>query len=1225
VTASAATSVTASTATLNGNVTSAGGSDSGATITDRGFVYGTSSSLTINSNKTAVSGTTGSFTANITGLAGGTAYFFQAYASNAVGLTFSSPALSFSTTGTTPPTLTSTNSSVDGSFNITFADSAAWRANLTGITVGGVTLSTSAYSVSAGKIAFTPANDAADSLIRTPGSKTIVINSTTFSAASTSLTLLVGADNKLTITTQPTSPIMNGGTLATQPVVAIQDQYGNATTSTANIVANVGSGTWTIGGTTTKAGLSGTATFTDLIATSAAAVTGATISFSASGVPNGVTSGTFNLLQPTITAWTFENDSSTTATNSPAPSTGTGTADSIGMNLNGTAGCDVLAGVSGDTGVNGIANLTELWRIRSTTGGNGWTNTAGIGTQGAQFAASTAGYNSITVSFDWYTTTRGEANAQLQYTTDGSNWNNVPLSLGASYTGIAVLVNSSSANTVMGTYAHATAQGWFTNLTATISDAAAANNPNFAIRVVNASTGADCVDTAGTALNNTSGNWRFDNIIISGNAAPGISSSGALSAVNTTYGTASATPTSFTVSGVNMSAGITVTPPAGFELSQTAGGASGYAGSGSAITVGSSGTITSITVYVRLAATATVGSSPYSGNIICSSSGATSVNVATVSSTVNKKALTVTGASVTSRPYDGGTAVAMTGATLNGVVNSDPITLGSATSGTFASANVANNIAVSTSMTISGTGSGNYTLTQPSLTGNITKATATVVVTPYSVTYNGAAHTATVTSITGVNSETGAAVGSVALTTTHTLAGTYSSDSWSFTGIGNYNSIGSTPITDTINQATPSVTVTVGSYIYSGSSQGPNSVTTASSGSVTYSYVGTGGTTYSSSSTAPTGAGTYNVTATVAADANYNAASSSATAFTIGAKAASVTADAKTKTYGDVNPALTAVTNGAVNGDVINITLGTTATQYSSVGVSNITVTLGSNPNYTVSATNSTLTINPAGTFIGASSSANPSGYKAGVSFTATLPIDATGSVVFSSPGGPFSTNPVAGASTTSLSLGNLLRGTNLITVAYAGNGNYLGSTNTLNQIVTNHPPVALANNYSRSNLSGWKIAISDLLTNASDVIDGDTLTLAGVGTSTNLVTLDTTSLPGYVAYYNANPVADQFTYTVTDGFGGTNTATITLSYASTHPVTGTSSIAGITGTNPKVLTAYGIPNYSYITQRSTNLIDWVDIVTNAAATNGAITISDYFGDLGSNAPGSAYYRLKGQ
>ncbi|MCF6142570.1 hypothetical protein L1S34_14880, partial [Flavobacterium sp. K77] len=54
-----------------------------------------------------------------------------------------------------------------------------------------------------------------------------------------------------------------------------------------------------------------------------------------------------------------------------------------------------------------------------------------------------------------------------------------------------------------------------------------------------------------------------------------------------------------------------------------------------------------------------------------------------------------------------------------------------------------------------------------------------------------------------------------------------------------------------------------------------------------------------------------------------------------------VTADDKTKVYGDLNPALTAVVTGAVNGDTINYTLATSATQFSNVGAYPIVVTLG--------------------------------------------------------------------------------------------------------------------------------------------------------------------------------------------------------------------------------------------------------------------------------------------
>jgi hypothetical protein len=88
----------------------------------------------------------------------------------------------------------------------------------------------------------------------------------------------------------------------------------------------------------------------------------------------------------------------------------------------------------------------------------------------------------------------------------------------------------------------------------------------------------------------------------------------------------------------------------------------------------------------------------------------------------------------------------------------------------------------------------------------INKANATVVVTPYNVTYDINPHTATVASITGVNGETGATVGTVTLNTTHTDAGTYNTDSWSFVGTANYNNIASTTITDVINKAGLTIT-----------------------------------------------------------------------------------------------------------------------------------------------------------------------------------------------------------------------------------------------------------------------------------------------------------------------------------------------------------------------------------------------------------------------------------
>jgi hypothetical protein len=76
---------------------------------------------------------------------------------------------------------------------------------------------------------------------------------------------------------------------------------------------------------------------------------------------------------------------------------------------------------------------------------------------------------------------------------------------------------------------------------------------------------------------------------------------------------------------------------------------------------------------------------------------------------------------------------------------------------------------------------------------------------------------------------------------------------------------------------------------------------------------------------------------------------------------ASVTANNITRLYGQDNPALTAKVVGQVVGcDVVNYSLSTTASKTSEVGVYPITVTLGSNPNYSVSKTDGKLTINPA-------------------------------------------------------------------------------------------------------------------------------------------------------------------------------------------------------------------------------------------------------------------------
>ncbi|HKX87044.1 MAG TPA: YDG domain-containing protein [Flavobacterium sp.] len=93
----------------------------------------------------------------------------------------------------------------------------------------------------------------------------------------------------------------------------------------------------------------------------------------------------------------------------------------------------------------------------------------------------------------------------------------------------------------------------------------------------------------------------------------------------------------------------------------------------------------------------------------------------------------------------------------------------------------------------------------------ITKANATIVVTPYSVTYDANPHTSS-GSATGVEGE--ALAGLDLSGTTHTNAGTYNSDPWSFTDVtGNYNN-DSGSVDNYIGKANASIVITPYSGVY---------------------------------------------------------------------------------------------------------------------------------------------------------------------------------------------------------------------------------------------------------------------------------------------------------------------------------------------------------------------------------------------------------------------------
>src|SRR5439155_686106 len=113
-----------------------------------------------------------------------------------------------------------------------------------------------------------------------------------------------------------------------------------------------------------------------------------------------------------------------------------------------------------------------------------------------------------------------------------------------------------------------------------------------------------------------------------------------------------------------------------------------------------------------------------------------------------------------------------------------------------------------------------------------------------------------------------------------------------------------------INKATPTVSVTWTSYTYDGSAHpatgfayGVGGTSDVLSPAATFSYQGTGSTTYGPTATAPANAGTYQVTASFAGNANYTSAANSAS-ITISKATPTVSATWTSYTYdGTAHPA----------------------------------------------------------------------------------------------------------------------------------------------------------------------------------------------------------------------------------------------------------------------------------------------------------------------------------
>ena len=267
-----------------------------------------------------------------------------------------------------------------------------------------------------------------------------------------------------------------------------------------------------------------------------------------------------------------------------------------------------------------------------------------------------------------------------------------------------------------------------------------------------------------------------------------------------------------------------------------------------------------------------------------------------------------------------------------------------------------------TVLTSAPTNAGTYTASvtvgeaTASVTYTIEKASIKPTVSLSGWTYGDAPKTPEVTGNSGSGTVTYAykvkgAEDSTYASTVPTNAGDYTVKA-TIDATNNYNG-GEATADFTISRASITPTVSINGWTYGQTANTPLVGGNTGGGTETITYAAKGGNDYSA--TVPTDAGNYTVKYTVAESTNYSGGEATAD-FTIGKKAASVTAENKSKTYGETDPELTATVSGTVGSDTLNYSLsraeGENAGEYA------ISVTPGENPNYTVTTAGAVLTVN---------------------------------------------------------------------------------------------------------------------------------------------------------------------------------------------------------------------------------------------------------------------------
>ena len=434
----------------------------------------------------------------------------------------------------------------------------------------------------------------------------------------------------------------------------------------------------------------------------------------------------------------------------------------------------------------------------------------------------------------------------------------------------------------------------------------------------------------------------------------------------------------------------------------------------------------------------------------------------TTAADITARPLTVTATGV-NKPYDGGTTATVI--LSDNKAPGDTVTDGYS-SAVFAGKNVNLGIAVAVSgISIGGANAGNYSLvnTTASTSADIMARTLTVIASGISKVYDGNL-TATVTlsdnKVSGdVVTESYTAAAFASKNVNPGIAVAVSGISIGGADAGNY-SLASTTATASADITARTLTVAASGVnkVYDG---GTAATATLSDDKVSGDTVTNG---YTLAVFADKNVNTgiavavSGITIGGANAGNYALANTTATASAnITVRTLTVTATGVNKVYDGGTTATVTLTDDKVSGDAVTDSYISAAFADAAVGtvkpvtVSGISASGADASNYLLSSTaTTTADITGAGSTALLSSSLNPSTNGGSVTFSVTVSSAAgtpTGDVVFKTNAVSFSTNSLV-SGVASASSADLPVGTNTVTAEYAAQANWLGSSNSLSQVV---------------------------------------------------------------------------------------------------------------------------------------------------------------------------------